>query len=105
MIYHTISAQVAPGKMREAEEWSKRLEKHFQKAFNLEMITLVPVTAGPGQAGRIVWMTTHDSLADWGEFVEKELADAERNSLVREAFVEKEIIVSHSWSRTLRRKV
>jgi hypothetical protein len=105
MIYHTVSVQVSPGKNPEAREWSKKLEEYYKKAFGIEMITLEPVTAGPGQAGRMVYLMVHDSLSAWGEFVEKELADAQRNAMVREAFVEKEILVSHSWMRTVRRRV
>jgi hypothetical protein len=94
MVLNVVAAEVAPGKMKEAREWSEKMAEFAKKRFGVDVETLIPVTSGPGMGRRLIWTIRFDSLAAWADFHAKELEDTERNARVREAFDEKQYFVS-----------
>jgi hypothetical protein len=101
MVYVISSVEVAPGKMKEAQDWIERFYAYLKKAFALESQRMKPLDPGAGEANRIVTLTPYASLAAWAAHQEKVMKDPERNALVREAFEEKQIIVPNSFTRRI----
>ena len=99
MVYVIGTFEVAPGKMTEALELLRRSASNLKKISGVEPQRMRAVTPPPGETGKIISITTHESLAAWGEYQQKVMADPERNAISREGFVEKQVFVS--YTRTL----
>ena len=100
MVYVISSFPVATGKTKEAHEFLQKQGEYMKKAFGVRYVRLQPVTAGAGEANRILSIATFESLAAWGDFQQKALEDSKRNALVAESS-EKQIFAMEGFTRTV----
>jgi hypothetical protein len=101
MVYVISSFQMAPGMRQEAREILHRQGEYMRKTFGTEFVRLEPVTPGAGEADKILSIGTFDSLAAWGEHLQKSMTDPQRNALMHEAFREKRIFLLEGFTRTV----
>jgi len=101
MVFVVMSVEAAPGKGPEVREWLKRIGSYEKKTYGWEWQAMRAVTPAPGQSARYLMIGTFDSLAAWGDHMQKAEKDKEWQALVREAFVEKQYIAHNSFSRAL----
>ncbi len=73
--------EVAPGKLSEAVDFSKRAASHRKNVYSQDSKVMRPTT---GKQSMLVWVNTFDSYAKREEILEKEKENSEWKALMKE---------------------
>ena len=102
MLHAVSSAQIAPGKREEAVEYFKKVASTLRKHGATEAQAIRRETGASNEMGRLLVMTTHDSLEEWAVVARKIREDKEFQALQRDAFSPQTgCLVSGTFARNL----
>jgi hypothetical protein len=101
MVYVIASVEIAPGRGQDARDWFAKFNAYVNKSYGLQGQVLMPVVAAPGESRRILSLMPYDSLTAYAAHQEKVLQDPQRNTLVREAFEERQYLLANTFGRAV----
>ena len=96
MVVVVFSVEYEPRKGNTARDLLKRVISYEKEAFGVESQLMQRVTSAPGQNSRLAVTKTFDSLAAWGDFVERRRADPAFQALMDEGFRSEDACFTHN---------